>query len=85
VAVGRRRRDAQAPRHLFDGDFRIAQHRLGGSQVFRVERRRPAAEPAADLRRIEAGAGPLADDAALELRQGGEDMEDQPAARGAIL
>ena len=69
VAVKSRRRDAEAVRYVFDSDFRIAQQSLCRSQVFGGEGRRAPAETAASFRRVQAGAGALADDAALELGQ----------------
>jgi hypothetical protein len=82
VAVERRRHHPEPPRHLDDGDRRIPQQGLRRDEILVGEGGGPAALAAAGARRLEAGPRPLADDRALELGQAGEDVEDQPAARG---
>ena len=57
-------------------------HGLGGAQLLRRPHRGPAARPAPGAGRREARHRALPDQVALELRQGAEEVEDQPAARG---
>lgn len=85
MSIERGRRHIQAPRHFFNGDRRISEHGFGGNQVLVVKCRRPPADATARPGRLEAGVGTLADQRALELGQGAEDVKDQPtAARGRV-
>ncbi len=80
VAVEGRDADAE---HL--GDRRHAHvlaHRLRRGDLVRCERRWSAADAAAFAGGCDAGAGPLADDLALELRERAEDVEGEPPAAG---
>lgn len=78
VAVERRRCHPQAMCHLLDADGRVAQHRLGGRQIDPVQGTWPSSPPSVRPGGIEPGAGPLADDRALELGRRGEEVEHQP-------
>ena len=82
MAVEGRGHDAQPPCDLDHGDLGVAQQRLGGGDVLGLQGRGPATGAAAGASRLQAGERALADHAALELGQGREQVEHQPAARG---
>ena len=85
MAVEGRGRHAQALGDLDHGDLGIEQQSLGRGQVLGLEGRGPATSTATRPCCLQAGQGALADDAALELGQGREDVEDQLAAgRGGV-
>ena len=67
---------------LDHGDLGILQHGLGGGEVLGHEGRRPATQTATRSGCLQAGQGALADDAALELGERGEDVKHQRAAGG---
>ena len=71
--------------YTFDRDFRVGDQRPGLLEVLVRDRPRPAAHAAATARRIQARAGALANDLALELGDRAEHGKDQtPAGAGRI-
>ena len=80
MAVEGRGRHTQALGDLDHDDLGIEQQSLGRGQILGLEGRGPATSAATCPCRLQAGQSALANDAALELGQGREDVEDQLAA-----
>lgn len=77
-------KEALDPESAADGGFRCAAFEgcEDSRHLFRVDRDRAAAMPAAALRRRKTGANPLLGQRALELRKRAKDMEQEFALRG---
>src|SRR5262249_24013926 len=74
--------DPERPADVGDGVRLIVVQGTGLGLLLRVQLPRSAALLSAGPGRVEPGPGPLADDVALELGQGGEDVEDQLPTAG---
>src|SRR5262245_60395516 len=81
MPIESRRGNLEARGDILYTDRRVGKQRFGGGEVFGAERSGPTALLAALACGLEAGAGALADDGALELGQGAEDVEHQPPTR----
>src|SRR4051812_25931223 len=80
IAVERNPGDAQLPAELGDAGIPVGHRHLGEVHLRLAEAELPATLTASGPRRLEASHGALPDQRALELSQGREDAEDQPAA-----
>src|SRR6266508_662987 len=81
MPIESRRGNLEARRDILHTDRGVGKHRFGGGEVLRAERSGPTALLTALTCGLEAGAGALADDGALELSQRTEDVEHEPPAR----
>src|SRR3954449_3827991 len=77
ISIERRRRDTKALRYLSDGDVGVSEHRLGSLNVILGEFRGTAASTAKAPRGGKTCLGAFSDQAALELGQRAEHVENQ--------
>lgn len=80
MPVERRRLHPDLRCHLFDGDGRVRQHRLGALDLGRPHRRLAPATPPQGARLGKSGVGALQGQLALEFGDGRKDVEHEPPA-----
>src|SRR6266508_6551932 len=85
MPIESRRGNLEARRDILHADRGVCEQRFGGGEVFGAKRSGPTALLAALARRLETGAGALANDGTLELSQRAEDVEHKAPAGGGRI